>query len=307
MKNVHKTHSGERLASLATIAIVPLSGNVGTTVSISGSGLAKGKRYEILFNDRKVGVFAATAGGGTPAGLKFVVPETPTTGKKGEMGTKLPVEVVTKAAKDGNAEGSFELQASITIDTASAYLGQSVHATAAGLLPNATYQLVMLSTAFHAFPAGILDSDSKGSGATTFVVPGYLGPALYRVDLMHKMDGYPTMQLPPPLPVIGYSPNALIAGAPKSAELPARPGVILIPFRNTTTTTLMPMVYAIIYTTKKQPLQITSSVVSLPPKSTRDSLLSFAHLPKGKYAITVFATTGSGHIVSKMFSFPLTI
>lgn len=292
---------------MATIAIVPLSGNVRTTVSVSGSGLAKGKRYEIVFNGDKVGAFSATAGGAVPAGLKFIVPETPTSGKKGEMGTKLSVEVVTKGAKAANAGAPFELQASITIDTASAYLGQSVHATASGLLPNATYQLVMLSTAFHAFPAGILDSDSKGSGTTTFVVPGYLGPALYRVDLMHKMDGYPTMQLPPPLPVIGYSPDALIAGAPRSAESPARPGVMLIPFTNTTTTTLMPMVYAIIYTTKKQPLQITSSVVSLPPKATRDSLLSFAHLPKGKYAITVFATTGSGHIVSKMFSFPLTV
>jgi hypothetical protein len=221
------------------------------------------------------------------------------------MGTKISVSAVSKSAKDPTAEATFELQASIVVDALTVYLGQSVSATATGLLPNQTYQLVMLSTSFHAFPAGMVDSDSNGSAKTVFVVPGYLGPGMYRADLMHKIDGYPALQVPPPLPVIGYSPDALIGGAPKTTNSGSSPGLVSIPFKNTTTTSLMPVVYAIVYSATKQPLQITSSVVSLPPESTGDALMSFAHLPKGKYTITSFATTSSGHVVSKMFSFPL--
>jgi hypothetical protein len=292
---------------LATVTIAPRSGYAGTTVTVSGSGLAKGKKYELDFNGHKVGAFGATARGTVPTGVTFVVPETPTSGAKGEMGTKLPVAVVTKAVKEANAEAPFELQASIKVDVMTAYLGQRVNAAATGLLPNDTYQLVMLSTVFHACPAGILETDANGSGTTVFVIPGYLGPGMYRVDLMHKRDGYPTMQVPPPLPVIGYSPDALVASAPTSVGSPNHPGVVTIPFKNTTTTMLMPMVYAIIYSNKNQPLQITSSAVSLQPESTSEALISFAHLPKGNYTITVFATTTSGFIVSKMFSFPLTV
>ena len=292
---------------MATLVIAPTSGYVGATLTVSGSGLTKGKKYELDFNGQRVGSFTATTRGAIPAGVAFVVPETAAIGKKGELGTKLPVSIVAKGAREEIAGAQFELQASIRVDAISAYLGQRVKATATGLLPNDTYQLVMLSSVYHAFPAGILETDGKGSGTTTFVVPGYLGPAMYHVDLMHKRDGYPTMQVPTPLPVIGYSPDALVASAPKSAGATNRPGVVLIPFKNTTTTLLMPMVYAIIYTDKNQPLQITSSAVSLPPESTSDTLISFAHLPKGKYVITAFATTTSGHIVSKMFSFPFTI
>ena len=293
--------------ALATVSIAPATGNVGATVMVTGSGLAKGKKYVLEFNGLKVGAFTASARGAVPAGTSFVVPETSTNGMKGEMGTKLPVRITTKGAKDGDAESQFELQASIKVDLASAYLGQRVNAIANGLLPNDTYQVVMLSTAYHAFPAGIIETNAKGTGTTNFVVPGYLGPAMYHVDLMHKRDGYPTMQIPAPLPVIGYSPDALIASPPKGPDSASRPGVVLIPFKNTTTTLLMPVIYAMIYTDKNQPLQITSSALSLHPQSSSDALISFAHLPKGKYVITVFATTTSGHIVSKMFSFPFTI
>lgn len=294
------------MEELASITIAPKVGNVGEKVTIQGSGLLKSKSYEVNFDGRRVATFTTNARGGIPQRASFIVPETPAVGKKGEMGTKFEVKVLTKGKKNPEASAVFELQAEITIDALTAYLGQSIKAAAHGLLPNETYQVVMLSTFYHAFPAGILETDAKGSGSTTFVVPGYLGPGIYRVDLMHKAEGYPATQSPPTLPILGYSPNALVAGQPKPSPT-AKPGTLLIPFTNTTPTLLMPVVYAIIQTEKKRPLQITSSVVSLQPESTNEAVISFSHLPKGKYIINCFATTGSGHIVSKVFNFPLTL
>ena len=292
---------------MASITLVPDVGNVGDKVTLKGTGFTKGKSYDVRLDGNTVASFTASAKGGIPAGSSFIVPETHAVGKKGEMGTKFEISAVTKTGKEPEANATFELQAVVSVEAVTAYLGQSVKAAATGLLPNDTYQLVMLSSAYHAFPAGILETDAKGSGKTVFLVPGYLGPGIYRVDLMHKAEGYPSTQNPPPLPILGYSLDALIAGTPKPSTTSPRPGVILIPFTNTTPTLLMPVVYAIIQTSKKRPLQITSSGVSLQPESTGECLLSFAHLPKGEYIISCFAATTSGHIVSKMFNFPLTI
>ncbi|MDA4134687.1 MAG: hypothetical protein OK441_03865 [Thaumarchaeota archaeon] len=293
---------------MSTLDVKPKSGIVGTAVAVRGKGLAKGKSYDLLFGGAKVATFKATLTGSVPLGTKLTVPEVATAGSKGELGTKVQIEAVSNTKTDNRGTAEFELQASVSSEAPTAYLGDQVTVHGNGLLPNENYQITLISPGYIPYAAGLMDTDAKGSGTTLIVVPDYVGNGRFQLDLLNRREVYRALQQTPPIGILGFSYKSLTAGKPvrSSAGLNC-PVRISIPFRNNSAITFLPVVYAIIYNAAGQPIRITSSGVGLKPHSTGDVIFCLATLQKGKYKIGVFAATGTGRVLSKLFTFPLVV
>jgi hypothetical protein len=289
-----------------TLVVTPKTGNVGDRLTISGSGLAKSANFDVIFAGTRVASFKSSPAGKIPARTSFVVPEVASTGSKGELGAKMEIGVTDGAKERATAE--FELQASLTSEATSAHLGDQFMVHAKGLLPNVNYQVSMISPGYIPYAAGILDSGPNGSGSTSIVVPDYIGAGIFQLDLLNRPDVYRALQKMVPIRILGFSYNSLSAGKPARStgglNCPIR---LAFPFKNNASIPFLPVVYAIIYDSKGQPIRITSSGSGMPPHATSEVVFCFANLPKGKYKIGVFATTQTGRVLSKLFWFPLKV
>lgn len=293
---------------MSTLDLKPKTGNVGDIVTVRGKGLAKSKSYDLLFGGSKVATFKTTSMASIPVGTKFTVPEVATTGSKGELGTKVQIEAVSSMKTDARGTAEFELQASVSSEAPTAYLGDQVTVIGKGLLPNENYQISLISPGYIPYAAGLMDTDAKGSGTTLIVVPDYVGGGRFQLDLLNRREVYRALEKTSPIGILGFSYKSLTAGKPvrSSAGLNC-PVRISIPFRNNSAITFLPVVYAIVYNVAGQPIRITSSGAGLKPHSTGDVVFCFATLQKGKYKIGVFAATGTGRVLSKLFTFPLAV
>jgi hypothetical protein len=294
--------------SLATLDVTPKTGNVGDTLTISGSGLAKSKQYEVLFAGSRKGTFKTTAAGTVPARFRITVPDVPAVGEKGELGTRLSIEAVARAQSGATASAEFELQASVKSETTTAYLGDQVVVHGRGLLANENYQITLISPGYIPFAAGLMDSGPDGAGTAKITIPDYVGGGAFQIDLQNRKGAYRALQKTAPFGIRGFSYRSLEAGKPeRSAGGLNCPVRISIPFTNNSSIPFLPVIYAIIYDTSGQPIQITSSGAGLSPNSTSDVTFCLTNLQKGRYRMGVFATTGTGRVLSKLFSFPLTV
>ncbi len=293
---------------MSTLDVKPKAGNVGDMVVVRGKGLARGMNYDLLFGGSKVATFTATRTGGVPARTVITVPEVPTAGLKGELGTKIQIEAVPAAREAARGSAQFELQASVSSEAPTAYLGDQVKVQGKGLLPNENYQISLISPGYIPYAAGLLDTDSRGSATTLIVVPDYVGGGRFQIDLLNRKDVYRALQKTAPFGILGFSYKSLTAGRPQRSSAGLNcPVRISIPFRNNSAITFLPVVYAIIYNADGQPIRITSSGAGLTPHSTGEVIFCFANLQKGKYKIGVFAATGTGRVLSRLFTFPLIV
>jgi hypothetical protein len=303
-----KLFSNAGVSSVATLDVTPKTGNVGETLTISGKGLAKSKQYDVLFAGSKMATFKTTAAGAVPPRLRITIPDVPTNGTKGELGTKVSIDVVTRTQGETTASTEFELQASVTSETQTAYLGDQVVVHGRGLLADENYQITLISPGYIPYAAGLMDSGPNGAGKTTVTIPDYIGAGVFQIDLLNRKGVYRALQKPAPFGVRGFSYRSINAGKPKRSTGGLNcPVQISIPFTNNSSITFLPVVYAIIYNTDGQPIQITSSGAGLPPHSTSDVTFCLTNLQKGRYRMGIFATTGTGRVLSKLFSFPLTV
>jgi IPT/TIG domain len=303
-----KLFSKAGVRSVATLDVTPKTGNVGQTLTISGKGLAKSKQYNVLFAGSKTATFKTTPAGAVPPRLRITIPDVPTNGAKGELGTKISIDVVTRTKGDATASTEFELQASATSETKTAYLGDQVMVHGRGLLANENYQISLISPGYIPYAAGLMDAGPNGSGKTTIIIPDYVGAGAFQIDLLNRKGVYRALQKTAPFGIMGFSYKSLDAGKPKRSTGGLNcPVQVSIPFRNNSSITFLPVIYAIIYNTDGQPIQITSSGAGLSPHSTSEVTFCLTNLQKGTYRLGVFATTGTGRVLSKLFSFPLTV
>ena len=294
---------------MPTLVVKANAGCVGEKISVKGSGLEKGVLYDLVFAGSKVATFRTTASGSVPPHTSLVVPEIPSVGSKGELGSRVSVDAVPRHGnKETAASAEFELQASVSCDSDRAHFGDTVTVHGRGLLPNETYQISLISPGYIPFAAGLMDTGPNGSGTTAITVADYIGAGPFQIDLLNRKEVYRALQKTAPIRILGFSYRSLAAGRPKRStgglNCPVR---ISIPFKNNSSITFLPVVYAIIYNAEEQPIQITSSGAGLQPHSTEDVVFCFANLQKGKYKIGVFATTQTGRVLSKLFSFPLEV
>jgi hypothetical protein len=300
--------SNARFRSVATLDVSPKTGNVGAIVTIRGKGLARSKRYSLLFAGFKTATFRTTPAGAVPPRLRITIPEVPTNGAKGELGTKITLEAVASTKDDPTARAEFELQASVTSETRAAYLGDQVVVHGRGLLANENYQISLISPGYIPYAAGLMDTGQNGSGRTTIVIPDYVGGGAFQIDLLNRKEVYRALQKPAPFGIMGFSYKSLDAGKPRRSTGGLNcPVQISVPFTNNSSITFLPVVYAIISNADGQPIQITSSGAGLSPHSTTDVTFCLTNLQKGKYRMGIFATTDTGRVLSKLFSFPLTV
>lgn len=302
---------------MATLALAPGSGSVGEVVTVSGGGFPGGRPCRLVFAGVDVGGFKTTGAGAVPRGTRFSVPEVPTVGPSGELGTKVAVEAIAGHEKDrdgdgeeeeGKARAEFELRASVSSDADEAYLGDEVTVRGKGLLANEGYRISLVSPGYVPYAAGLLDTGPHGSGDSQLIIPDYVGAGLFQVDLLNRKEAYRALHETAPLKILGFSYESLAAGRPKrSTGGPKCPVRLSVPFKNASSIPFLPVVYAIVYDEKGQPLQITSSGAGLQPRSTADVVFCFPNLPRGKYRVGIFATTGTGRVLSRLFTFPLRV
>lgn len=288
---------------------------MGEVVGVSGSGFSKNRSYLLLIAGVEVGRFETTKAGTLPKGVGFPVPEIPTVGRSGELGTKVAVEAAAEHGKDDGgkedeegARTEFELRASVSCDSGEAYLGDQVAVHGKGLLANEGYRISLVSPGYVPYAAGLLDTGANGSGDSQLVIPDHVGAGLFQIDLLHRKETYRALQETAPLRILGFSYESLVAGRPKrSTGGPACPVRLSIPFKNRSSIPFLPVVYAMVYDEKGQPLQITSSGAGLQPRSTAEVVFCFPNLQKGRYRVDVFATTGTGRVISRLFTFSLRV
>lgn len=293
---------------MAILSVTPKTGTVGDVLNVSGKGLARSKVYSLLFAGQMAASFVSTTAGSVPEGTKLTVPEVPTTGPKGELGTKVTIGAVSEVGGEATSSAEFELQASVRSEAETAYLGDQVVVHGKGLLTNEVYQVSLISPGYIPYASGIMETGPNGSGTTPIVVPDYIGAGAFKIDLLNRKGAYPALQKSALIRILGFSYESLTAGRPQKSTGGLRcPVRITIPFRNKSSITFLPVVYAIIYNESGQPIQITSSGAGLQPHSSSDVVFCFPNLQKGKYRIGVFATTGTGRVLSKVYTFSLRV
>jgi hypothetical protein len=297
-----------RPSAVSVLNITPKVGNVGDRIKITAKGLGRGKAYDLLLAGVRVGGFNSTSGGAIPAGTSILVPDIPTNGSKGELGTKITLKAVPKAEGDASGSVEFELRASVSSDSTKAYLGGKIVVHGKGLLPKETYQISLISPGYIPFAAGLLDTDHNGSGTAPIVIPDYVGAGVFQIDFLNRREVYRALQKTALVRILGFSYRSLVVGQPK--RLPGRPNCpvgVTFPFTNKSSISFMPVVYGIVYNDSGQPIQLTSSGAGIPPHATVDVPFCFPRLQTGRYRVAVFATTGTGRVLSKLRFFPLVV
>ncbi len=293
---------------MPALNITPKAGTVGQRVKITAKGLAKDKKYDLIFAGIRVESFKSTPRGAVPPGTSLSVPEAPTAGSQGELGAKVVVEVVPQSQSDARADAEFELQASVSCESRRAYLGDRIVVHGRGLLPNETYQISLISPGYIPFAAGLLDTGQNGSGTTPVSIPDYVGAGIFQIDLLNRKEVYRALQRQVLIRILGFSYKSLVVDKPtRLAGRPNCPVGVSFPFTNKSSIAFMPIVYAIVYNDAGQPIQLTSSGAGIPPQSKVDVPFCFPRLRTGKYKVAVFATTGTGRVLSKLRHFPLVV
>jgi hypothetical protein len=147
---------------IPAITISPTSGNVGTTVTVSGTGFAGSKSITATFNGVPVTLSGTTSTGSTGSfsGTTFTVPAS-TTGAK---------TVVITDASSNQGSATFTVNPAITLSPTSGNVGSSVTVTGSGFAASSTVTINYDGVVQTTSPATVTTS-SSGAFSASFSVP----------------------------------------------------------------------------------------------------------------------------------------
>jgi len=210
-----QTNYGDMLFNLGTSLVVsPTVANVGSSLSLSGTGLSANTAYDLGISQAGTGnvnpasssnppatcslsgtgpapapttiagTFTSTSAGAVPAGTSVSVTDTPTV-KGLEQGTLYCVFAQTAATFGGSTAvgvAQFELQASENLNMTSAPIGHNVILNAHALAASTGYNVIFApfttsSGNVIGTVVGAILSNAQGAGSGTFTVPSTIQTA----------------------------------------------------------------------------------------------------------------------------------
>ncbi|HWK79456.1 MAG TPA: SH3 domain-containing protein, partial [Thermomicrobiales bacterium] len=144
----------------STLQVSPISGSVGGSVSVSGSGYTSGETVRIYWNSTSSSPLATVTASGGSFSATITVPETP----RGSY------QVIARGASSGKQESSpFSVSPSLSRTPTGGPAGTQVSVTGRGYGANEQVQLRWGNTSGQIL--GTFTTNALGTGTTTIVIP----------------------------------------------------------------------------------------------------------------------------------------
>ncbi len=188
---------------MPSVRISPTKGCVSSSIALNATGLLKSKKYRILFGATKVGEFQ-TSVQTTASKEKFIIPEVPTMGDKGELGSSFRVAVIAEGETAPAAEAEFNFRGRVILSHKKAAVGYKVKVIANGLLPEEVYFVTTVQGNNPDVAVAVLTTGIKGSGEAEFVIPTSLRPGKYQIQIKNRRLNYLAIQDAPTLEIQSY-------------------------------------------------------------------------------------------------------
>jgi len=218
--------AGLRLTIQIKLTVSPSAATVGSSISVSGGGLASATMYYVTLSDSDdelsgpyagfdLASFTTTAGGAIPSGVNFIVPDLT---NDIETGDTWYVHVSTSTqlgSLESTGSGSLIVYASASITPTSGEAGSRVDIALKGLTANRLYNIqfgyaVVSGTVEPGVVVGSVVADALGKVTTFFTVPSY-ARGNYNIQLYdtgsanyNVLNMMPVFTIsPPPTPAVG--------------------------------------------------------------------------------------------------------
>jgi len=318
-----------------SLTLAPTSGNVGSSVSMSGSGLGANTQYYVwvpLFPGSTTYAsytsFTSTATGSIPSGSgSFTWPLMPTdvasctaSTTAFESGTLVNVWAAAKSSDIGSTSPSapvgsaqFFLEAALGFASSSASAGGSVSYTATGLCASTGYNIIFnyalssLGTTYTGTTVGSFVSNSNGGATGTFTVPPSAAQGAYEVQLtrvggptsiLGVLSAAPSLSVGP-TSVSGVGTSTFTAtGTPSESTVNGQP-TLSGTWTNAYTGSLGVYMWVDVMNAAGQTVGVYLGSATAASGSSVTIAAALFNLPSGTYTATVFLTTTSGTVVSK--------
>ncbi len=298
----------------------PTVGNVGTVVTLSGSGLMPNTQYYVQVQNPVTGVyytyakFTSTSSGAIPSGVSFTFPAMSI---NNPLGTKVPINIVSSSGVPVG-QATFILQAAATLSNYTVTAGSTVTLYATGLTAGSVYNIAfnyrLTSSGVPQYTVvGALAANSLGNGMATFTVPAGTAPGTYTIQLVNGSGSSLTawLNIPPVLtvtsvPVTGLTATTLTPGTPYQTTINGQP-TVAISFVNTYSSQLTAIVFATVQNSAGQTVYITTATITPMSEQNVTAYLVLAGLPSGTYTVTLFAITPTGVAISPVATETVTV
>jgi hypothetical protein len=320
------------------INISPSVGNVGQTLTLSGSGLRASTAYLTTISQISGGVGAAgqifstltaDSSGNVPAGSTLVVPAM-TTGVVGGCGLATYFEQATTyyihfstnsqyglGKQDG--QGLFVLAAWAVLNMTSAAVGHSVTLTATGLGNSCTYSIVFnygvnpQATAFTGQIVGAFVSNAVGGGTANFNIPTTAAPGPYTIQLVRVggpalgiLSVAPTLVVGAGISIGCSSTTCFTAGTPSLQTIGAFQ-TLVVQYTNNANVQVTGIAYAVVSNSAGQTVYYTTATITPAASASSTAYLALAGLPHGAFTISYFVTNTAGVAISGTGSTTVTL
>jgi hypothetical protein len=320
-------------AITALINVSPTVANVGSTLGLSGGGLAPATTYyvsiaskssELSIGSVTLAQFTTDASGNVPSGSSLKFPAAPSDDDH-EAGTAYTVFVSTgKQSIDGvnSGTGTFVLQGALFLNATAAPAGHVVSVTGSGLGAGETYNIVFnyaqtsSGTSFTGTVLGAFSTNSLGAANSAFTVPAGAAPGTYVVQLQ-DLDGDQSLgvlSIPPSLTVGGTTGNAVCSDTTcmsiSGTATLVNQGTfkaISVSYVNNSNQTQTAVVYAVVHNAQGQTVSISTATITPAAKATTTAFPVLFGLPSGTYSVTLFVTSTSGLAISTTSTVSVTL
>src|SRR5438128_1992383 len=220
------------------VTTIPPAGPTGTSITLSGAGLAPSTAYIALVptSSRPAGLqiagFNTTSNGLIPSYVTAIIPVIPTctllprttypactspasNPSIGELGSGIPINLFDTVTSSIDASGTFLPQARMTTNVTVASTGHPIVVTATGLYSKSVYLVIFGAATTNGntqgIPVGGLETTANGTSSGTFIIPNTSNNQKYVVQLYRTQfklgTNYPFELANPPTLVGGSVPS----------------------------------------------------------------------------------------------------
>jgi len=316
-----------------TLSVTPTVGNVGTTLTLTGTGLSPTTTYYVDVSTSLTpstatqrAVFTTDASGNVPSGTALAFPALATSGTTGypEQGTTFNAIAFTATqfltpTGGGTASGTFVLQSAVTLSSSTATPGSTVTLTATGLLTgSATYAIVFgyavtSSTTYSGTTVGAFTANSvTGGGTQAFTVPSYASAGAYTIQLVRISTPSSCTSCSTALGVLAIPPTLTVTTAPTGAintstfttsgtpteSVVSGQATVSGTFTNQFTGTLSVYMWVSVKNAAGQTVGVFLGSATVVSGATVTIGAALFNLPSGSYTASVFLTTTTGVVAS---------